>query len=304
MSDEEISHHTNSMDVDLDFDQDMSIDIKSPSEASSNYFCVCNVVKHRNSSNHSESNESDLAAINALMSHYKMDTLIKSKYTVRPVTYDVCQKDCIHFDTIEAGQYADEKEYERENMIQLAIIPGPKHPKNIVSFLEPIVKDLHMLQTSGLKVQTISGQSLCQFEGNRYGINGPNIFRNLNTLTSSTFFRLDKIHLISHKNVQIRHSSKLHWQLEITEENNWLNFLLFVMPTVVIHKCFLAITRRTVLDLVLVCSIAQQWEVTEEEIHAMESSFWLYESGLLLTAGMFEPITLLYSITWKNTDML
>ncbi|OAD74592.1 hypothetical protein PHYBLDRAFT_67491 [Phycomyces blakesleeanus NRRL 1555(-)] len=106
-------------------------------------------------------------------------------------------------------------------MIQLVIIPGPKHPKNIASFLESIVEDLHMLQTSGLRIQTISGQgipqfhtmcfvgekisapmrtmgSLCQFERNRYCVNGPNVFRDLNTLTSPAFFRFDEIHLIGH----------------------------------------------------------------------------------------------------------
>ncbi|OAD80205.1 hypothetical protein PHYBLDRAFT_140209 [Phycomyces blakesleeanus NRRL 1555(-)] len=32
--------------------------------------------------------------------------------------------------------------YKKGNMTQLAIIPGPKHPKNIASFLEPILADL------------------------------------------------------------------------------------------------------------------------------------------------------------------
>ncbi|OAD70092.1 hypothetical protein PHYBLDRAFT_115726 [Phycomyces blakesleeanus NRRL 1555(-)] len=32
--------------------------------------------------------------------------------------------------------------YKKGNMMQLAIIPGPKHPKNIASFLEPILANL------------------------------------------------------------------------------------------------------------------------------------------------------------------
>ncbi|OAD68003.1 hypothetical protein PHYBLDRAFT_68372 [Phycomyces blakesleeanus NRRL 1555(-)] len=220
--------------------------------------------------------------------------------------------------------------YERENMIQLAIIPGPKHPENIASFLELIVEGLHMLQTSGLRVQTISGQ--------RYSVNGPNVSRNLNTLTSLAFFGLDMMHLIGHwishqlynalnskfvmindtENNEVQQSDfdqqqqqqhqdeqdnvymfALHigldqidscigkprpdipanftgsWRLlkETTGRQkavNWLEFLLFVVPTVVVHKFVFARTRRAVLDLVLAYSIAQQCEGTEEEIHTME----------------------------------
>ncbi|OAD70571.1 hypothetical protein PHYBLDRAFT_171315 [Phycomyces blakesleeanus NRRL 1555(-)] len=49
-----------------------------------------------------------------------------------------------------------------------------------------------------------------------------------------------------------------------------VDFLLFVMPTVVVHKFVLSRIRHAVLDLVLACSIAQQWEVTEKEIHTIE----------------------------------
>ncbi|OAD67998.1 hypothetical protein PHYBLDRAFT_151080 [Phycomyces blakesleeanus NRRL 1555(-)] len=136
-------------------------DISCHAKTGSGYFHVCNVVEHRDSSNHSESNESDLGeaprvssyelnshaeaasmklfsmfvennmscnvfdkcvkivnkymiecslpAINALMLHYKMDTPLNSEYTVRSVIYSICQKDYIHFDTVEAGQYKDEE---------------------------------------------------------------------------------------------------------------------------------------------------------------------------------------------------
>ncbi|OAD71758.1 hypothetical protein PHYBLDRAFT_72815 [Phycomyces blakesleeanus NRRL 1555(-)] len=89
-------------------------------------------------------------------------------------------------------------------------------------------------------------ESLHHFEGNRYGVNGPNVFRNLHTLTSPAFFGLDEMHLIGHGishqlynalngefnmsnktennklywQVQTRHLSKLHWHLEIAEGNN------------------------------------------------------------------------------------
>ncbi|OAD74897.1 hypothetical protein PHYBLDRAFT_111204 [Phycomyces blakesleeanus NRRL 1555(-)] len=47
--------------------------------------------------------------------------------------------------------------YKKENMMQLAIISGPEHPKNIASFLEPIVEDLNALGTTGLWFQTGGG---------------------------------------------------------------------------------------------------------------------------------------------------
>ncbi|OAD70567.1 hypothetical protein PHYBLDRAFT_69602 [Phycomyces blakesleeanus NRRL 1555(-)] len=268
---ENISSRAKSMDVDIDFDQDMPTGIESPP-----------------------------AAINALMSHYKMNTLLKMEYTICSVTYDMYQEGCIRFDTVEAGQYEDDKEqcphcnsqwfqdergtlilaqtfqvvplseqlrfklgnaqeqakmtydrnrlsdrvgctrsdilndnsdvvdqndilvsmfvdqfnsfdnseisatvvhvinlsidpklrYERESMIQLAIILGSKHPKHIASFLETIVEDLHMLQTSGLRIQKFSGQ--------RYTVNGSNVFRDLNILISPAFFGLDEMHLIGY----------------------------------------------------------------------------------------------------------
>ncbi|OAD67260.1 hypothetical protein PHYBLDRAFT_63744 [Phycomyces blakesleeanus NRRL 1555(-)] len=178
--------------IDVEFGQDVPTDIKTPLESGHGYFHVHNTVNHVDFPSQYESDESDeskldeaprvshyelmngaeaaslelffmfvennvshnvfdkcvkmmnkymaeceLSAANSLMSYYKMDILLRQEYTVRPVTHDI---------------------YERDNMMQLAIILGPEHPKNIASFLEPIVEDLHMLQTSGLRVQTNSGQ--------------------------------------------------------------------------------------------------------------------------------------------------
>ncbi|OAD78051.1 hypothetical protein PHYBLDRAFT_68443 [Phycomyces blakesleeanus NRRL 1555(-)] len=349
-----------------------------------------------------------LAVINSLMSYYKMDTLLRQEYTVRPVTHDMCKKGCTRFEAIEAGQHADEEEwcphcnsqqfqcdrgtlipvqtfqvvplseqlrfklgnaqkrtkmeygknrlshnvsttrsnildsnavrrlvqsgvvsqndilvtmfveqfnpfndskmsatvvhlnmlrYKRDNMMQLAIIPGPEHPKNITSFLETIVEDLHMLQTSGLRVQTNSGQ--------RYSVNGPNVFRDLDTLTSPAFFGLDEMHLIGHEighqlykalggkfaldqinrlisesraNIPVIFTGSWRSLKEMTGRQkavNWLDFLLFVVPAVVIKNFVLVSTRNAVQDLVDACTIAQKWEVTEAEICNMEDHWAL-----------------------------
>ncbi|OAD76871.1 hypothetical protein PHYBLDRAFT_62934 [Phycomyces blakesleeanus NRRL 1555(-)] len=47
--------------------------------------------------------------------------------------------------------------YECSHMIQVAIIPGPKAPADFWSFLEPIMKELWVLQASGMVVKTPYG---------------------------------------------------------------------------------------------------------------------------------------------------
>ncbi|KAL0073345.1 hypothetical protein F4703DRAFT_1799759 [Phycomyces blakesleeanus] len=56
---ENIFSHARLMDVDIDFNQDISTGIESPLEVGPVYFCVCNVVEHRESLNQHESVESD-----------------------------------------------------------------------------------------------------------------------------------------------------------------------------------------------------------------------------------------------------
>ncbi|OAD74580.1 hypothetical protein PHYBLDRAFT_167984 [Phycomyces blakesleeanus NRRL 1555(-)] len=151
------------------------------------------------------------------------------------------------------------EKYKAGNMMQLAIIPGPNHPKDIVSFLEPVLDDLRNLRANGLQFQTDSGlviamvhlvmatgdtpavsdlmnlahhnahhgcracisygardssmpciverdgplllrteESLYQSIGGMYGIKGPNVFKDLPTMTSTAFFRLDEMHLLGH----------------------------------------------------------------------------------------------------------
>ncbi|OAD72654.1 hypothetical protein PHYBLDRAFT_73061 [Phycomyces blakesleeanus NRRL 1555(-)] len=353
--------------------------------------------------------EHGLPATNALLSYYKMDKILKDKYTVCTATYDMCMEGCVHFRDVEASNLIDEKEqcphcgsqrfrcerdtlvsvqtfkvvhlsqqlrfklgnsqehakmaygrshimgsrfgvlsdvfdggavcrlcegsivcqddilvtmfidqfnpfddtkmlatiihvvnlnidlkerYESDNMMQLAIIPGPKHPRDIGSFLEPIIKDFRMLATSGIQIQTVAGQI------NSYSVNGPNVFRDLPTLTSSAFFGLNEMHLLEHdigKQLYKALGGKLNqidrsitksradittiftvsWQsLEETTGRqkavNWLDFLLFVVPMVVVNNFVLAKTRNAVQDLVKACAIAQQWKVTEREVNIME----------------------------------
>ncbi|OAD75577.1 hypothetical protein PHYBLDRAFT_143822 [Phycomyces blakesleeanus NRRL 1555(-)] len=109
--------------------------------------------------------------------------------------------------------------------------------RDIESFLEPIIEDFRMLATLGIQIQTVARQinvkvhlvmataclskgvskhhtmcffgdelpvcmrtveNLRQFEGNSYGVNGPNVFRDLSTLTSSAFFGLNEMYLLGH----------------------------------------------------------------------------------------------------------
>ena len=43
--------------------------------------------------------------------------------------------------------------YENKRMIQLAIIPGLSEPKNLISFLELLLKELEILQKMGMDVE-------------------------------------------------------------------------------------------------------------------------------------------------------
>ncbi|OAD68470.1 hypothetical protein PHYBLDRAFT_150641 [Phycomyces blakesleeanus NRRL 1555(-)] len=168
-----------------------------------------------------------------------------------------------------------------------------------------------------------SVESLHQFEGNRYCFKGPNVFRDLPTLTSPAFFGLDEIHLLGHdihKQLYIALGSKFQISSEIAHNEdqqqqqqqqeqqqqiytfslnvpiakidnaisksradipaiftgswrsleettgrqkavNWLDFLLFVVPTVVVKNFVLSNTREVVMNLVNACSIAQQWKL-------------------------------------------
>ncbi|OAD79476.1 hypothetical protein PHYBLDRAFT_162545 [Phycomyces blakesleeanus NRRL 1555(-)] len=149
--------------------------------------------------------------------------------------------------------------YKAGNMMQLAIIPGPNHLKDITSFLELVLNDLRNLGANDLQFQTDSGlviakvylvmatgdtpavsdlmnlthhnahhgcracilygardssttciverdglsllrteESLHQSIGGMYGVKGPNVFKDLSTMTSTAFFGLDEMHLIGH----------------------------------------------------------------------------------------------------------
>ena len=49
--------------------------------------------------------------------------------------------------------------YENKRQIQLAIIPGPSEPKNLISFLEPMLKELEMLQETGMNIEGDDGNN-------------------------------------------------------------------------------------------------------------------------------------------------
>ncbi|OAD75688.1 hypothetical protein PHYBLDRAFT_143937 [Phycomyces blakesleeanus NRRL 1555(-)] len=46
--------------------------------------------------------------------------------------------------------------YEKNRMIQIAMLPGCTSPSAIWSFLEPTLRDLHLLQTEGMEVKTLT----------------------------------------------------------------------------------------------------------------------------------------------------
>ncbi|OAD66172.1 hypothetical protein PHYBLDRAFT_175467 [Phycomyces blakesleeanus NRRL 1555(-)] len=439
-----------SMDVDVEFGQDVPTDIETPLESDRGYFHVCNTVDHVDFPSQyesSESNESELdeaprvshyepmsgtaaaslelfsmfvennvsrnvsdkcvkmmnkymtecglscklttilAAINSLMSYYKMDTLPRQEYTVSPVTHDM---------TIEAGQHTDENEWcphcnsrrfqcERGTLIPVQtfqVVPlseqlrfklgnaqectKMEYSKNRLSYNvstmrsnildhnavrclvqssivsqndilvtmfvdqfnpfndskmsatvvhlinlnidpkksvkvhlvmstrnNPALSDLMNLahhnsffgcqaclskDVSKLHTMCFTGnelpapmrtiENLCQFEGNIYDVNSPNVFRDLNTLASPAFFGLDEMHLIGHGiGHQLYKVLGDKFAVSSWTENNKAHLV-----AVVIKNFVLVSTRNAVQDLVDACIIAQQWEVTEAEIRNMEEA--------------------------------
>ncbi|OAD70093.1 hypothetical protein PHYBLDRAFT_148655 [Phycomyces blakesleeanus NRRL 1555(-)] len=61
---------------------------------------------------------------------------------------------------------------------------------------------------------------------------------------------------------------------------DWMDFLLFIVPTVVIDHLYFADAKQTVRDLVLACSIVQQWSITASNIVAVEQAIGRWHSFL------------------------
>lgn len=55
--------------------------------------------------------------------------------------------------------------FQNEHLIQLAILPGPKTPENVDSFLKPIVAEFKDLSTHGLLVRQ-NGMQVCKAKVN------------------------------------------------------------------------------------------------------------------------------------------
>ncbi|OAD70453.1 hypothetical protein PHYBLDRAFT_70627 [Phycomyces blakesleeanus NRRL 1555(-)] len=294
------------------------------------------------------------------------------------------------------------KRYKAGNMMQLAIIPGPNHPKDIASFLEPVLDDLRNLGANGLQFQTDSGlviakvhlvmatgdtpavsdlmnlahhnahhgcracisygardssttciverdgpsllrteESLHQSVGGMYGVKGPNVFKDLPTMTSTAFFGLDEMHLLGHGTGQQlyvalggkfcptindggRNAHGIHLQdrlkhhrypfaLDVSLEDidkaicasradipadftgtwrslkesngkrkavDWIDFLLFVVPTIVVDHFVFDRTKAAVMKLVTACRISQQWRITAANIQETEEAIGRWHAFL------------------------
>ena len=48
--------------------------------------------------------------------------------------------------------------FKKENLLLLAVIPGPKKPNHLYSFLQPLLSELMILQDSGMVVHTPDGE--------------------------------------------------------------------------------------------------------------------------------------------------
>ncbi|KAF7720847.1 hypothetical protein EC973_005915, partial [Apophysomyces ossiformis] len=59
----------------------------------------------------------------------------------------------IHFVIL---KYPPEIRYKNSNMIQVYITPGPEAPRDLLSYLQPTMRELEIPQTAGLKVETNS----------------------------------------------------------------------------------------------------------------------------------------------------
>ncbi|KAF7720912.1 hypothetical protein EC973_005780, partial [Apophysomyces ossiformis] len=62
---------------------------------------------------------------------------------------------------------------------------------------------------------------------------------------------------------------------------DWLDFLLYVVPTIVVDSLELDETRFAVLKLILACQISLQWEITAADLSTVERNIREWQSFLL-----------------------
>jgi hypothetical protein len=60
---------------------------------------------------------------------------------------------------------------------------------------------------------------------------------------------------------------------EGTRAVDWLDFLLYVVPTIVVPFIRNPPAQKAILSLIKGCALALQWELTDEKICEMESEF-------------------------------
>ncbi|OAD80204.1 hypothetical protein PHYBLDRAFT_140208 [Phycomyces blakesleeanus NRRL 1555(-)] len=143
---------------------------------------------------------------------------------------------------------------------------------------ESIARTMCFLESEGPAPMRDIG-SIRRAEGSRPGGGRYNVFAELPILTSSAFFGQNEMHLLDHGTGHQLYqalggkfcSGTVNEGIERQEEGHQLmDFLLFVVPTVIIdHLCF-ADAKQAVRDLVLACSIVQQWSITASDIVAVE----------------------------------
>ncbi|OAD71971.1 hypothetical protein PHYBLDRAFT_146954 [Phycomyces blakesleeanus NRRL 1555(-)] len=163
-------------------------------------------------------------------------------------------------------------------------------------------------------------ESLHQSVGGMYGVKGPNIFKDLPTITSTAFFRLDEMHLLGHgtgqqlyvalggkfcpRSMTLKHHG-YPFALDVSLEDinkaicasranipanftgmwrslkefngkrkavDWIDFLLFVVPMIVINHFVFDHTKAAVMNLVTAYRIAQQWRTTAANIQEAEEA--------------------------------
>ncbi|OAD66599.1 C2H2-type zinc finger transcription factor [Phycomyces blakesleeanus NRRL 1555(-)] len=374
----------------------------------------------------------------AKISHGKtVDALLKSKLSVKGHEYDVCSSGCrlygINDDQescVDCGKprYKTDPDqsqtpaasmkliYTNKYLLQLAILPGPKKPTHLDSFLIPIINELQDLEAHGLVVKhnrvelcrskvylllasgdipavadmahigshtSLFGCRFCETKGKcptnrRHGmyfddisarlrpledfkVGNPSkniyqlsIYTQLSTFSGSSFFALDELHLIARGIgklvydliiVTLTKETKFYYthpdntlntteypfhipradlvtigncitssqkyiptsfqgsfdnvfaKIDGTRAVNWLDFLLFLVPTLVVPYLPNRAVKTALLSLVKGCALALQWTLTSELLDEMESYFKHWHSFLYqqvqnntLSRSVFRPV--------------
>ncbi|OAD74799.1 hypothetical protein PHYBLDRAFT_61152 [Phycomyces blakesleeanus NRRL 1555(-)] len=210
--------------------------------------------------------------------------------------------------------------YEKNRMIQIAMLPGCTGPSDIWSFLEPMLRDLCLLQTEGMEVKTLmttirakwakllnmASTSACCLEPRRahWRVSETTIWQAVKTergsmvwglvcgkygikhplcLSLATQREIGAAMVAAKSTIPI----SLHgvWR-DMTKNAGFFravdcaDFLLFVIPTLVTEHVQDSVAQKALLGLVQTCNLLMSWELSAEDQTLIRSN--LVEWNLFL----------------------